>query len=124
MDAEAVAKRIAPVGRVELKDASDVSALKTGEQVYQAACAACHNSGAAGAPKLADAGAWAARIKTGYDTLLNSALKGKGAMGAQGGGDYSDVEIGRAVVYMANQAGAKFDEPAVPAAAGAASAPK
>jgi cytochrome c5 len=124
MDAEAVAKRIAPVGRVELKDASDVSALKTGEQVYQAACAACHNSGAAGAPKLADAGAWAARIKTGYDTLLNSALKGKGAMGAQGGGDYSDVEIGRTVVYMANQAGAKFAEPAVPAAAGAASAPK
>jgi cytochrome c5 len=124
MSAEAVAKRIAPVGRVEVKDASDVSALKTGEQVYQAACAACHNSGAAGAPKLADTGAWAARIKTGYDTLLNSALKGKGAMGAQGGGDYSDVEIGRAVVYMANQAGAKFAEPAVPAAAGAASAPK
>ncbi len=127
MEAEAVAKRIAPVGRVEVKDASDVSALKTGEQVYQAACAACHNSGAAGAPKLADTGAWAARIKTGYDTLLNSALKGKGAMGAQGGGDYSDVEIGRAVVYMANQAGAKFAEPAepaVPAAAGAASAPK
>ena len=124
MEAEAVAKRIAPVGRVEVKDASDVSALKTGEQVYQAACAACHNSGAAGAPKLADTGAWAARIKTGYDTLLNSALKGKGAMGAQGGGDYADVEIGRAVVYMANQAGAKFAEPAVPAAAGAASAPK
>jgi cytochrome c5 len=124
MDAEAIAKRIAPVGRVEVKDASDVSALKTGEQVYQAACAACHNSGAAGAPKLADTGAWAARIKTGYDTLLNSALKGKGAMGAQGGGDYSDAEIGRAVVYMSNQAGAKFAEPAVPAAAGAASAPK
>jgi cytochrome c5 len=124
MSAEAVAKRIAPVGRVEVKDASDVSALKTGEQVYQTACAACHGSGAAGAPKLADTGAWAARIKTGYDTLLNSALKGKGAMGAQGGGDYSDVEIGRAVVYMANQAGAKFAEPAVPAAAGAASAPK
>ena len=124
MDAEAIAKRIAPVGRVEVKDASDVSALKTGEQVYQAACAACHNSGAAGAPKLADTGAWAARIKTGYDTLLNSALKGKGAMGAQGGGDYSDAEIGRAVVYMSHQAGAKFAEPAVPAAAGAASAPK
>lgn len=126
MDAEAVAKRIAPVGRVELKDASDAAAMKTGEQVYQMACAACHNSGAAGAPKLADTGAWAARIKTGYDTLLNSALKGKGAMGAQGGGDYSDTEIGRAVVYMANQAGAKFAEPKAPAAAAsaAASAPK
>ena len=124
MEAEAVAKRIAPVGRVEVKDASDVSALKTGEQVYQAACGACHGSGAAGAPKLADAAAWAPRIKTGYDTLLNSALKGKGAMGAQGGGDYADVEIGRAVVYQANQAGAKFAEPQVPAVAAAASAPK
>jgi cytochrome c5 len=124
MDAEAVAKRIAPVGRVELKDASDVAAMKTGEQVYQAVCGACHNSGAAGAPKLADAGAWAPRIKTGYDALLNSALKGKGAMGAQGGGDYSDTEIARAVVYMANQSGAKFAEPAAPAPAAAASAPK
>ena len=124
MDAEAVAKRIAPVGRVELKDASDVAAMKTGEQVYLAVCGACHNSGAAGAPKLADAGAWAPRIKTGYEALLNSALKGKGAMGAQGGGDYSDTEIGRAVVYMANQGGAKFAEPAVPAPAAAASAPK
>jgi len=124
MDAEAVAKRIAPVGRVELKDASDVAAMKTGEQVYQAVCGACHNSGAAGAPKLADAGAWAPRIKAGYEALLNSALKGKGAMGAQGGGDYSDTEIGRAVVYMANQSGAKFAEPAVPAPAAAASATK
>ena len=122
MEAEAVATRIAPVGRVELKDASDAAAMKTGEQVYQTACGACHGSGAAGAPKLGDAGAWAARIKTGYDALLNSALKGKGAMGAQGGGDYSDTEIGRAVVYMANQAGAKFAEPKAPA--GAASAPK
>lgn len=124
MEPEAIAKRIAPVGRVDLKDASDVAAMKTGEQVYQTACAACHNSGAAGAPKLGDAGAWAARIKTGYDTLLNSALKGKGAMGAQGGGDYSDLEIGRAVVYMSNQSGAKFAEPAAPVAAAGASAPK
>jgi cytochrome c5 len=122
LDAEAVAQRIAPVAKVELKDASDASALKTGEQVYQSVCAGCHNVGAAGAPKLGDAGAWAPRLKTGYDTLLTSALKGKGAMGAQGGGDYSDVEIGRAVVYMANQSGAKFAEPALPAAA--ASAPK
>jgi mono/diheme cytochrome c family protein len=50
MDAESVAQRIAPVGRVELRDASDVSTLKTGEQVYQAACTACHSVGAAGAP--------------------------------------------------------------------------
>jgi cytochrome c5 len=120
--AEAVAQRIAPVARVELKDASNVAALKAGDQVYQGQCAACHNVGAAGAPKLGDAAAWAPRIKTGYEALLNSALKGKGAMGAQGGGDYSDLEIARSVVYMANQAGAKFAEPPAPAAA--ASAPK
>lgn len=122
LKAEAVAQRIAPVARVELKDASDAAALKTGEQVYQGQCAACHNVGAAGAPKLGDAAAWAPRIKTGYEALLNSALKGKGAMAAQGGGDYSDFEIARSVVYMANQAGAKFAEPQPPAAA--ASAPK
>jgi len=124
MDSQAVSQRIAPVGRVELKDPSDVSALKTGEQVYQSVCMACHGVGAAGAPKLGDTAAWGPRIKTGYEALLNSALKGKGAMGAQGGGDYSDTEVGRAVVYMSNQAGAKFAEPAVPAPAAAASAPK
>lgn len=121
LEAEAVAGRIQPVGTVEIRDASDVAALKTGEQVYQVQCAACHTAGVAGAPKLGDMDAWAARIKTGYDTLLTSALKGKGAMAAQGGGDLSDLEIGRGVVYMANQSGAKFDEPAAPA--GAASAP-
>ena len=62
-------------------------------------------------------------MKLGYEGLLNSALKGKGAMGAQGGGEFSDFEIGRAVVYMANQGGGKLAEPAAPAAAIAASAP-
>lgn len=119
LDPQAVAARIAPVGRVEVKDASNPATLKSGEQVYQAQCAACHNAGAAGAPKLGDAGAWGARIKEGYDHLLTSALKGKGAMGAQGGGDYSDLEIGRAVVYMTNQSGAKFAEPKAPEAAAA-----
>ena len=128
LGAAAVAQRIQPVGRVEVKDASDPNALKSGEQVYAAVCTACHTAGLAGAPKLGDAEAWAARLKTGYDTLLNSALKGKNAMGAQGGGDYADLEIGRAVVYMANKAGAKFDEPkigavAAPAAATAEAAP-
>ena len=58
----------------------------------------------------------APRIKTGYEALLNSALKGKNAMGAQGGGDYSDLEIGRAVVHLTSAAGGKFKEPEAPAA--------
>lgn len=120
LEAEAVAQRIHPVSSVEVKDASDVATLKTGEQVFQAQCSACHATGAAGAPKFGDEAAWGPRIKTGFEALLNSALKGKGNMGPQGGGDFSDLEIGRAVVYMANKGGAKFDEPKAPAAAASA----
>ncbi len=121
---EAVARRLQPVGSVEVRDVSNPAALRSGEQVYTAQCAACHAAGAAGAPKLGDADAWGARLKTGYDALLASALNGKGAMGKQGGGDYTDFEIARAVVFMTNKAGAKFDEPKAPApAASAASAP-
>jgi len=120
LQAEAVEQRIAPLARVILRDASDVATLKTGEQVYQAQCSACHNSGAAGAPKLGDAAAWAPRLATGYEALLNSVLKGKGAMAAQGGGDHSDFEIARAVVYLANQGGGKLAEPKAPAAAASA----
>ena len=56
-------------------------------------------------------------MATGYEALLTSALKGKGAMGAQSGGAFSDVEIGRAVVHLANAGGASFAEPSAPAAA-------
>jgi cytochrome c5 len=73
-----------------------------------------------GAPKIGDEAAWGPRVKAGYDTLLNSALKGKGNMPPQGGGDSSEFEIGRAVVFMANKGGAKFDEPKAPAEAASA----
>ncbi len=119
---QVVAQRLRPVGRVEVKDTSDPASLASGEQVYAAQCSACHTAGVAGAPKLGDAAAWGPRIATGHETLLTSALKGKGAMGPQGGGDYSDIEIDRAVVYLANQGGAKFEVLKSFAAAGAASA--
>ena len=117
---KALMQRIHKIGMVEIRDANRV--LKTGEEVYKAQCVACHAAGAAGAPKFGDASAWAPRIKTGFDALWNSALKGKGAMGAQGGGDFEDLEIGRAVVYMTAAAGGKFAEPAAPAAAASADA--
>ena len=120
---EAVAKRLQRVGSIELRDASAPVVLRTGEAVYQAQCTACHAAGLAGAPKSGDVAAWAPRIKTGYEALLTSALKGKGAMGAQGGGEYNDLEIGRSVVYMINQAGGKFAEPQAPAAAASAAEP-
>lgn len=117
---KALAQRIQKVGSVEIRDANRV--LKTGEEIYKAQCVACHGSGAAGAPKFADVAAWAPRLKSGYDTLVQSALKGKGAMGAQGGGDAEDIEIARAVVFMTAAAGGKFAEPAAPAAAATAGA--
>lgn len=109
---KSVADRAQRIGTVEIRDAN--RPLKSGEAVYQAQCVACHTAGVAGAPKLGDKGAWAVRVKTGLDALVGSALKGKGAMAGQGGGDHSDVEIARAVVYMANAGGAKFAEPKAP----------
>lgn len=111
---QSVLTRIQKVGSVEIRDAN--REMKSGEAVYLAQCSACHTSGAAGAPKLGDTTAWAVRIKTGYDALVQSALKGKGAMGAQAGGDFDDFEIARAVVHMANAGGGKFAEPVKAAA--------
>jgi cytochrome c5 len=122
MTPQAIAQRIQPVGTVEVRDVSDPASMQTGDKVYAAQCAACHTAGVAGAPKLGDAAAWAPRVALGYEALLNSALKGKGAMGAQGGGDFSDFEIGRAVVYLVNQSGGKLAEPVLAAASAAAPA--
>jgi cytochrome c5 len=115
---QAVAQRLRKVGMVEIRDAN--RPLAAGEAVYKGQCASCHATGAANAPKLGDAAAWGPRIQTGFEALVNSALKGKGAMAAQGGGDYDDTEIARAVAYMANAAGASFAEPQRAAAATAA----
>ncbi len=113
-----VAERLKKVGTIEIRDAN--RPLATGEAVFKAQCVACHGSpGIPGAPHLNDAAAWGPRIGQGYPTLLEHALKGKGAMPPQGGGDFEDLEVGRAVVYMANAGGAKFPVPDRPAAAGA-----
>ena len=122
-DAE-VSARIAPLAQVDIRDANAPRVYKTGEEVYKAVCSACHATGAAGAPKFTNSADWAPRIAQGFDTLWHTALTGKGAMPARGGtspDDYSDYEIARAVVYMANNSGGSFAEPPVPTAAQAAS---
>jgi len=113
-----IAERLKKVGSIEIRDAN--RPLAAGEAVFKAQCVACHGApGIPGAPHLNDAAAWGPRIGQGYATLLEHALKGKGAMPPQGGGDFEDVEIGRAVVYLSNAGGAKFPVPDRPAAAGA-----
>lgn len=121
---EIIAAGIQPVARVELGEADSAAAgPKTGVQVYKAACAACHDAGAAGAPKLGDSAGWASRIATGLEALVHSAVNGKGAMPAKGGNAaLTEAEITRAVVYMANEAGGKFAEPSMEDAAPAAAA--
>ena len=127
LSASSVAARIAPVASDAVFDATAVVIPKTGQQVFEAQCTTCHTAGLLGAPKFGDAAAWGPRVAKGYDALVTSALHGKGNMPAQGGGEFSDYEVGRAVVYMANAGGGKLAEPKAPApaasaASGAASA--
>jgi cytochrome c5 len=121
---DAVARRIQPVARVEFAAAAaGPRVAKTGEEVYKAVCSACHATGAAGAPKTGDKAAWAPLIKEGMDVLVKDSIKGIRAMPPRGGNpDLSDVEMARAVAYLANQAGANWKEPAAAVAPPAASA--
>lgn len=114
---ESVAARIQPVAKVEFGAAPAAAGARSGEDIVKSTCAACHQAGVANAPKLGDRAAWAPFVKTGLNTMVATAIKGKGAMPPRGGdASLTDVEVTRAVVFMANQAGAQFKEPAAPAA--------
>ncbi|MDR0702178.1 MAG: c-type cytochrome [Azoarcus sp.] len=113
-----------PVARFEFQGASDnasggasgavPSGNRTGEEVYKRICATCHATGVADAPKTGDAAAWAPRIATGHDALVQSVINGKGAMAPRGGSnDLTDTEARRGVAWLVNQAGAQFTEPPV-----------
>lgn len=122
---EAVAARISPVADqgFTLIDESGPKQLQSGSAVYTASCAACHDSGAAGAPKSGDSAAWSPRIAQGYDTLVSHAIQGIRGMPAKGGNPgLDDIEVARAVAYMANKGGATFKEPEAKTAAPAANA--
>lgn len=108
---KSVEERIKPVAKVYVEGdavpgaapaAADPNAKpRSGEEVYTAHCAACHASGAAGAPKFADKAAWAPRIAKGEATLLEHAIKGFNAMPPKGMCmTCSDDEIKGAVAYM------------------------
>ena len=129
MSPEAVARRLAPVARLNIDPNAPApaaapattaappaavaavtvpaaatrtaSAGGSGKATYDSVCTVCHAAGVAGAPKFGDKSAWAPRIKTGLDALHASALKGKGAMPAKGGNPaLSDADVQAAVDYM------------------------
>jgi cytochrome c5 len=93
---EIVLENIKPVGQVYIAGESEPEAApaadtavassgpKSGEEVYNSACMSCHGTGAAGAPKLGDAAAWAPRIAAGMDSLLANATNGLNAMPPMG----------------------------------------
>ena len=117
---EAIAARLKPVSDIgyTFKDASAPKQLLSGEEIYKSTCVACHGAGVAGAPKVGDVAAWAPRLKEGYDKVVGIALHGLNAMPAKGGNpDLDDIEVARAVVFMANQSGGDFKEPEVKAPA-------
>lgn len=94
--------RIQPVAKFELAkaEAPAASGPRDGATIYNSVCGACHNTGAAGAPKLDDKAAWAPRLGQGVDGLVKSVINGKGAMPPKGGAALSDEEIKGVVDYV------------------------
>jgi cytochrome c5 len=122
---EAVSARVRPVARLEIGAPAAAPGARAAADIVKNTCAACHQTGAANAPKIGDAAAWAPRIKAGVNALVQSVIKGKGAMPPKAGDpSLTESEIHNAVVLMANQAGAGFKEkPAAAPAKQEAAAP-
>ncbi|MDQ2915903.1 MAG: c-type cytochrome [Pseudomonadota bacterium] len=124
-DEQHVLERIKPVGTIVMAEASAPHGSLSGEQVFAQVCKTCHETGVAGAPKAGDKTAWGPRIAEGEKTLVAHAIGGyqgkTGVMPPKGGStDLTDDEVHRAVVYLADQAGAGWKEPAPTATASAA----
>ncbi len=93
---------------------------RSGKEVVEAVCAACHASGKEGAPRIGDAAAWSGRAAQGLTALTGHAITGIRKMPAHGGSaGLSDVELQRAIVYMVNNSGGNWVEPLAPSQASA-----
>lgn len=122
---EEILERIKPIGTVKVAEpvaaetpdamagdgtAADDMAVagagRSGEEVYNSYCTACHSAGVAGAPVFADAEAWAPRIAKGIEALYESTYNGlNGIMPARGTcADCSDEELRATVDYMVSAA--------------------
>jgi cytochrome c5 len=85
---------------------------RSGKEIVDDVCSACHGTGAEGAPKIGDKKAWSKRSSRGLASLTKSALEGIRKMPAHGGNpNLTDVEIQRAITYMVNKSGGHWTEP-------------
>jgi len=118
--AEVLMDRLSPIGQVQFGGPEEVAMAdedevtddpRSGSTVYDAICAACHDTGVAGAPRMDDAGAWEDRLaERGFDGVYQSVIDGLGAMPARGGGGdrYSDEELRNSVEYLLEEAGVSW----------------
>jgi len=105
---EQIAERIKPAGSVCLQGdatcgaaAAASSGPRSGDDVYKTSCMACHDTGAAGAPKKGDKAAWAPRLAQGMDTIYGHAINGFNGMPPKGTCmTCSDDDIKAAVDFM------------------------
>ena len=104
----AIEARIKPVGEVCIEgDSSCGMAVvastgpRSGEQVYNSSCMACHGTGVPGSPQLGDVAQWSARASKGMEVVYSNAINGFNAMPAKGTCmSCSDDEIKASIDYM------------------------
>lgn len=85
--------------------AGAAKAARTGKQVYESVCIACHGTGAAGAPKFGDKIWIQLERNEGLKELLKDAIKGERAMPPKGGcTECTEDEIRAAIPYMIDAA--------------------
>lgn len=105
-----VQENIKPIGEVNVGAVAAAPAAsagpRSGDQIYNSACLACHSTGVAGAPKVGDKAAWGPRAKKGIDGLLKNAIHGLNAMPPKGTcADCSDDELKAAIEHMLKETG-------------------
>ena len=117
MTPEKIAERIKPVSGIEMGAPAAAPGARGGEAIVKATCSACHATGVQKAPKIGDKNDWAPHIHHGLNEMVKTAIKGINAMPPRGGDpSLTDAELTRAIIFMANSAGANFKEPSAPAA--------
>ncbi|MEI6651701.1 MAG: c-type cytochrome [Chlorobiaceae bacterium] len=82
--------------------------LAAGKTLYESNCAACHDSGSSGAPKLGNKEAWSGRMAEGKDVMIKKAITGIdgkiGMMPPRGGNtSLTDEDVKTVILYMTSK---------------------